>query len=75
MKNLAFALFLASVFAFSATSIFAGDIPHVGRTCPPNTTCATDGQIPIGGLSSGNTQENEPTIFKTLLDYLARMFG
>jgi hypothetical protein len=59
------------------TTCFTGDIPIMGKTCPPNTTCL-EGDLPIGGRSSGNTQvptqADDPTIFKTVLDYLAQLF-
>ncbi|HLL99780.1 MAG TPA: hypothetical protein VK400_01890 [Pyrinomonadaceae bacterium] len=74
MKKFTVTLFLVFVFVFSSTNSFAGDIPIMGKTCPPNTTCVT-GDIPVGGLSSGDTQENDPTIFKTVIDYLAQLFG
>jgi hypothetical protein len=75
MKKFAFTLFLAFVLVFSSVNTFAGEIPLVGRTCPPNTTCLTDGEIPLGGLASGDKQADEPTIFKTVIDYLAQLFG
>jgi hypothetical protein len=77
MKKIAFTLLLAFVFVFSlSVNTFAeGQIPIAGRTCSPNTPCLTDGQIPIGGLSSVNTQEDDATIFKTVIDYLAQLFG
>jgi hypothetical protein len=76
MKNFAVTLFLAFIFVFSlSTNSFAeGDIPVGGRNCPPNTTCVT-GDIPVGGLSSGDTQEDNTIIFKTVIDYLAQLFG
>jgi hypothetical protein len=56
-----------------------GQIPAGGKTCPPNTTCLTEGQIPIGGRSSVSSQipaqADDSTIFKTVLDYLARLFA
>jgi hypothetical protein len=61
------------------TTCFTGEIPIMGKTCPPNTTCLTEGDIPVGGRSSVNTevltQADNATIFKTVLDYLAHLFG
>jgi hypothetical protein len=77
MKNSVFALLLAFVFAFSSINIFAGDIPHVGKTCPPNTTCL-EGDIPNGGKTCPpNTTclVNDESILETVLGYLARLFG
>ncbi|MDQ3801855.1 MAG: hypothetical protein M3384_20720 [Acidobacteriota bacterium] len=56
------------------TTCVTGEIPIGGKTCPPNTTCVT-GEIPIGGLTSDNTQAEDTTIFKTVIDYLAQLFG
>jgi hypothetical protein len=74
MKKVTVTLFLAFVLVFSSVNSFAGDIPIMGRNCPPNTTCVT-GEIPIGGLSSSDTQQVDPTIFKTVIDYLSQLFG
>jgi hypothetical protein len=63
----------------NTTCVTEGNIPNVGKTCPLNTTCLTDGKIPIGGRSSVHTQPitqaDDETIFKTVLDYLAGLFG
>jgi hypothetical protein len=70
MKKFACTFFLTFVFVFSlSTSASAeGDIGHGGRSCPPNTTCFVDNQEPT-------TQTDEPTIIKTVMDYLAQLFG
>jgi hypothetical protein len=70
MKSFASTLFLAFVFVFSlSTSVIAeGDIPHGGRTCQPNTTCLVDTQ-------EAATQAEEPTVIKTVIDYLAQLFS
>jgi hypothetical protein len=70
MKKIASTLFLVSVFVFSlSTNAIAeeGNIGH-GKTCPPNTTCLVDTQVPT-------TQTEDSTIIKTVLDYLAQLFG
>lgn len=63
----------------NTTCFTEGNIPNGGKTCPPNTTCLTEGDIPIGGRSSAGqqvpTQTDDATIFETVLDYLARLFG
>jgi hypothetical protein len=63
----------------NTTCITEGDIPHGGKSCPPNTTCLTEGDIPNVGRNSADTrvpaQADEATIFKTVLDYLAVLFG
>lgn len=70
MKKVTFTLFLAFVFVFSlSTNATAeGDIGLGGKTCAPNTTCLVDTQEPI-------PQADDSTILKTVLDYLAQLFG
>ena len=34
-----------------------------------------EGEIPIGGISSTDTQADDATTFKTVIDYLAQLFG
>jgi hypothetical protein len=69
MKNFAVTLFLAFVFVFSlSTNTIAGDIGLAGRTCPPNTTCLVNTQTPT-------TQTEDTTVLKTVIDYLAQLFG
>jgi len=70
MKKIAFTLFLVSIFVFSlSTNAIAeeGNIGH-GKSCPPNTTCLIDPQAPT-------SQADDSTMFKTMLDYLAQLFG
>jgi hypothetical protein len=63
----------------NTTCVTEGEIPNGGKTCPPNTTCLSEGEIPHVGRSSGNiqvpTQADDAKIFKTVLDYLAQLFG
>jgi hypothetical protein len=63
----------------NTTCFTDGGVPIMGKTCPPNTTCLTEGDIPVGGRSSVNTevptQADDATIFKTVLRYLAQLFG
>jgi hypothetical protein len=63
----------------NTTCFTEGGVPIMGKTCPPNTTCLTEGNIPIVGRSSSGTQlptqADDTTIFKTVLNYLAQLFG
>jgi hypothetical protein len=70
MKKIAVTLFLASIFVFSLSiNTFAeGEIPNGGRACgiagyPPCPVAA-----PI-------EPTEDTTIFKTVIDYLAQLFG
>jgi len=70
MKSFAYTLFLAFVFVFSlSVNAIAddGNIGH-GKNCPQNTTCFVDNQEPT-------TKDEKPTIIKTVIDYLAQLFG
>ena len=71
MKKFAATLFLAFVFVFSlSVNTFAeeGNIPVGGRTCPPNTTCLVNNQVPT-------EQGEDVTVIKTVIDYLTQLFG
>lgn len=52
----------------SANAVAEGDIGIGGRNCPPNTTCAIEPQTPTD-------RADDATIFKTVIDYLAQLFG
>lgn len=71
MKKIASTLFLVFVFVFSLSTIAIaddGNIGHGGKTCPPNTTCLVNTQEPP-------QQADDSTMFETMLDYLAQLFG
>lgn len=70
MKKSALSLLLATAFVFlmSANAVAEGDIGIGGRNCPPNTTCAIEPQTPTD-------RADDATIFKTVIDYLAQLFG
>lgn len=63
----------------NTTCFTEGGVPIMGKTCPPNTTCLIEGEIPNVGRSSADqqapAQANDATIFRTVLDYLAQLFG
>lgn len=67
MKKITFTLFIALVFVFSSVNSFAGEIPIMGRTCGiPNT--------PPCPLADEQPTE-DTTYYKTVIDYLAQLFG
>jgi hypothetical protein len=70
MKKFAITLFLAFVFTFSLSTLARaeGNLPIGGRSCPPNTACLVDNQVPT-------QQEEDATILKTVIDYLTQLFG
>ena len=71
MKKFAATLFLAFIFVFSlSVNIYAeGNIGNGGRT-----GCGTTGLPPCPVAAPIETTE-DATIFKTVIDYLAQLFG
>jgi len=71
MKKFAFTLFLAFIFVFSLSiNTFAeGDIPNGGRN-----SCGITGYPPCPVAAPIEPTE-DATYFKTVLDYLAQLFG
>jgi hypothetical protein len=70
MKKIAVTLFLAFIFVFSLSiNTFAeGEIPNVGRNCglPDLPPCPVAAPV---------EPTEDTTIFKTVIDYLAQLFG
>lgn len=68
MKKIA-TLFLAFVFVFSLSTnaLAEGDIPIGGRAC------GNAGQPPCPGVAPVPTEDS--TFYKTVIDYLAQLFG
>jgi hypothetical protein len=71
MKKIAYTLFLAFIFVFSLSiNTFAeGEIPNGGRT-----GCGTANNPPCPVAAPIEPAE-DTTIFKTVIDYLAQLFG
>ena len=71
MKKLAVTLFLAFIFVFtlSVNTFAEGDIPNGGRTA-----CGKPDLPPCPVAAPIETAE-DATILKTVIDYLAQLFG
>lgn len=67
-KNLlSFVLTLVFVSSMSVSAFADGEIPTMGKTCPPNTTCLVGTQT--------QTEAENATVLKTVIDYLTQLFG
>ena len=69
MKKNTFTLFIALVFVFSIVPVSAGDggVPIMGKTCGIANT-------PPCPLADEQPSE-DTTYYKTVIDYLAQLFG
>jgi hypothetical protein len=70
MKKIAFTLFLAFIFVFSLSinAVAEGNIGNAGRNC------GYEGAPPCPVAAPIETTE-DTTYFKTVIDYLAQLFG
>ncbi|HEX8737470.1 MAG TPA: hypothetical protein VF721_19215 [Pyrinomonadaceae bacterium] len=71
MKKIAFTLFLAFIFVFSLSINAVADDGNIGHG---RTDCGAANQPPCPVAEPIETAE-DTTIFKTVIDYLAQLFG